>query len=123
MVSERRKFQRLLTQVPATIRALKGDRVFDCLLVDYVEAAGRFLIDDPAAALLLVSGKPVSITVEMSELERHYRLEGTVLKVEGNRVVVSFRNIFKDGAYTPFTTLDGIEIKAMLQKLPHSRPG
>lgn len=122
-VSERRKFQRLLTDVPATIRALKGDRVFDCLMVDFVEDAGRFLIDDPAAAILLQSGKPVSVGLEMSELDRRYRLEGAVRKVEDNRVVVNFRHIFKDGAFTPFTTLDGIEIKAMLQKLPRSRLG
>jgi hypothetical protein len=122
-VSERRKYQRLLTDVPATIRALKGDRVFDCLLVDFVEDAGRFLIDDPAAAILLVGGKPVGVTLEMTELDRRYRLEGAVLKVEGNRVVVHFRHIFKDGAFTPFTSLDGIEIKAMLQKMPRSRLG
>ncbi|MCW8918047.1 MAG: hypothetical protein OQL08_04460 [Gammaproteobacteria bacterium] len=121
-VSERRKYQRLLTAVPATVRALKGERVFDALLVDFVEDAGRFLIDDPAASAVLLEGKPVGVSVEMSELDRRYRLEGAVRKVEGNQVVVRFRNIFKEGAFTPFTTLDGIEIKAMLQKLPQSRP-
>lgn len=122
-VSERRKYQRLLTAVPSTVRALKGERVFDALLVDFVEDAGRFLIDDPAALAILLEGKPVGVSVEMSELDRRYRLEGAVRKVEGNQLVVRFRNIFKEGAFTPFTTLDGIEIKAMLQKLPQSRLG
>jgi hypothetical protein len=122
-ISERRKHQRLLTEVPATVKALKSERVFDCQLVDFVEEAARFVIDDPSAAVLLTVGKPVALTIDMTELKRRYRLEGTVLKVEGKKLVVSFRNIYKDGAFTPFSKLDGIEIKAMLQKLPQSRLG
>lgn len=122
-VSERRKYQRLLTAVPSTVKALKGERVFDALLVDFVEDAGRFIIEEPAALVTLLEGKPVGVSIEMSELDRCYQLEGAVRKVEGNQLVVRFRNIFKEGAFTPFTTLDGIEIKAMLQKLPQSRLG
>lgn len=122
-VSERRKHQRLLTDVPATIRGLKGEHDFECRLVDFVEQGGRFVVADPSAMTILVSGKPVALTIEMAELGRRYRLEGAVLKVEGNELVVTFRNIFKDGAVSPYSTIDGIEIKAMLQKLPQSRLG
>ncbi len=122
-VSERRKHQRLLTEVPSTIRALKSERVFDCTLVDFVEEAARFIIEDAASSVILTVGKPVAVNIELAELKRRYRLEGSVLKVEGNKMVVNFRNIYKDGAITPFSKLDGIEIKAMLQKLPQSRIG
>ena len=122
-VSERRKHQRLLTDVPATIRGLKSEHDFDCRLVDFVEQGARFVVAEATAMTILVSGKPVALTIDMSELGRRYRLEGAVLKVEGNEVVVTFRNIFKDGAMTPLSTIDGIEIKAMLQKLPQSRIG
>lgn len=122
-VSERRKHRRLLTDVPSTIKGLKGDRDFECRLIDFVEEGARFVVDDPAAPNILTIGKPVAVTVNMVELERHYRLDGTIIKVENNEVVVNFRNIHKEGAFTPFSKLDGIEIKAMLQKLPQSRIG
>lgn len=122
-VSERRSHQRLVTEVPATLRALKGERVFSGLLVDFVEEAGRFKIDDASALRLLAEGRPVSISIELKELQRNYRLEGRVAKLEEEGAVIHFRNIFKDGAYTPFSKLDGIEIKAMLQKLPQSHSG
>lgn len=122
-VSERRKHQRIVTDVPATIRAMKGDKVFDCLLVDFVEEAGRFVVDDPAAQVLLTEGKPVHVALEMSDLNRSYQLEGSIFKLQGNHVVVRFRNIHKDGAMAPFSNLDGIEIKAMLSKLSQSRIG
>jgi hypothetical protein len=122
-VSERRHYQRLLTDVPGTIKARKGDKLFACRLIDFVEEGARFVVADPTAPAILASGKPVAVTLELTELDRLYLLEGSVLKLEGNEVVVTFRNIFKDGSFTPFTKLDGIEIKAMLQKLPQSRPG
>lgn len=120
-VSERRKYQRLITDVPASMKALKGERVFECRLIDFVEEGARFVMPEAVPASIFVSGKSVAVAINLVEMERRYRLEGAVLKVEGCELVVKFRNIFKDGAVTPFSNLDGIEMKAMLQKLPQSR--
>lgn len=120
-VSERRKHQRISTDIPAVVKAIKSGSSYECRLIDYVEEAARIDVADPEGLGVLVKGKPVSLLLDMNEIDRRYQLEGTIAKVEGNELIVTFRNILKGGTHTPFSKLDGIEIKAMLQKVEQAR--
>ncbi len=117
---ERRLHPRLATNVEAVVKAVKGEREFTTYLHDYTEEAACFLIDDYRAERVLEVGRRVSIDLNIKELGKRYQLEAVVKKLQDKELVVSFSNILKDGAYTPFTPMDGIEIKALLNKLPQS---
>lgn len=119
--SERRKHQRIDTDVDVSLKAIKGSAIFGGRIVDYVEGAARVVLDDPAALNVLVQDKPVSMTMELEEVDRQYEIEGTISKAQENEVVVNFRKIYKGKSFAPFGKLDGIEIKAMLQKVMTAR--
>lgn len=118
--TERRKYQRLqiTTEVPASIRAVKGQQLFDCQLRDYAEG-GCAVQFEPQEGIrsLITLGKRVYLEWTMPSSGRHYRVEGVIAKADGEEFVVQFRRIEKSGNFATFTMIDAIEIKTALEAL------
>ena len=115
VVTDQRKKSRTRTYAPVTISLPAGQFSGPCTIVDISEGEVRIRVRDRGTTMpLMHKGEQVVIDIELGEAEKHYTIQGSVIRRSAETCVFHLAGQYADGKLNSFSALDLLELKAAL---------
>jgi len=112
---DNRRYCRVKSQIPVTLRLTKNDQPHRCLLLDFSEGAARVKsVEDDNFTERLTIGQKVVLNIELPKLHKSFGIGGHVKIKRENSAVISFDTIYKDGSFEIISVIDTLQLKASL---------
>ena len=119
-----RRFSRIDTQIPVQVfieRTTKQERV-EGFIQDFSERFVRIEIAGEKGRMFgaLGGGDKIVLKVILDDQEPELVLKGSVFRKRKNNIIISLRNVMKDGAFQIIDGLDQIYIKSVMLDHPNT---
>jgi hypothetical protein len=113
-VSDQRDMPRTKTNVSATMLLPAENYTGQCVVVDISDTKMRICLDEHEPAPVIQKGDVIIIDLRLSEAERHYAVNGSVIRFSAGTCVIALDGLIQEGRPVPFAPLDLLEFKAGL---------
>lgn len=114
-----RRHYRLYTNIPVTLRTPTGEQKYQANLRDFSENCARIGYDaDSPLGRIPQLGRRMILDLPLPECRQYYLLEGQVIKLKENNLVLKLENIMSSGSMVPLSIIDMLGIKSTLANHP-----
>jgi hypothetical protein len=119
---DKRRHQRVHTDIPLTLRASAQGPVLACTLEDFSERFLRIRVTDGTETQEeLAAGRRVVLKLDLEAQGRSFVLQGCVFRNTRGAVVVELQGILKDGRFADLHLVDELDLKASLLRHPETQ--